>query len=203
MWDDRYADSEYAYGTAPNDFLVEQADQLPSGPVLCLAEGEGRNAVWLATRGHPVTAMDASAVGLRKARRLAAAHGVEITTHHGDLAHFAIAPGAWSGIVSIFAHVPPALRRAVHHNVFAGLRPGGVLILEAYTPEQLRFGTGGPPIAELTMDLASLQNELAGLQFILAREVERDIHEGRYHHGRGHVVQIVARRPGQNRPMQI
>jgi SAM-dependent methyltransferase len=197
MWDDRYADSDYAYGTAPNDFLVEQAERLPAGPVLCLAEGEGRNAVWLAARGHAVTAMDASAVGLQKAQRLAAERGVRITTHHGDLAHFAIAPNAWSGIVSIFAHVPPDLRRAVHRGVVAGLRPGGVLILEAYTPEQLRFGTGGPPVAELTMELATLQDELAGLVFDVACEREREVHEGRYHSGRGHVVQIVGRKPAQ------
>jgi SAM-dependent methyltransferase len=195
MWDERYADSDYAYGTSPNDFLVEQADRLPEGPVLCLAEGEGRNAVWLAALGHAVTAMDASAVGLEKARRLAAARGVRIATRCSDLAHFEIAPNAWSGIVSIFAHVPPDLRRAVHRRVVAGLRAGGVLILEAYTPEQLRFGTGGPPVAELTMDLATLEDELAGLVFEVAREQEREVFEGRYHQGRGHVVQIVGRKP--------
>lgn len=195
MWDERYADSDYAYGTSPNDFLVEQADYLPEGPVLCLAEGEGRNAVWLAERGHAVTAMDASAVGLEKAHRLAAERGVRIETRCSDLAHFEIEPNAWSAIISIFAHVPPDLRRAVHRRVVEGLRPGGVLILEAYTPEQLRFGTGGPPVAELTMTLAALEDELSGLVFEVAREQEREVLEGRYHHGRGHVVQIVGRKP--------
>jgi 2-polyprenyl-3-methyl-5-hydroxy-6-metoxy-1,4-benzoquinol methylase len=195
MWDERYADSDYAYGTSPNDFLVEQADNLPEGPVLCLAEGEGRNAVWLATRGHPVTAMDASAVGLEKAHRLAAERGVRIETRCSDLADFEIEPNAWSAIVSIFAHVPQDLRRAVHRRVVEGLRPGGVLILEAYTPEQLRFGTGGPPVAEMTMALAALEAELSGLVFEVAREQEREVFEGRYHHGRGHVVQIVGRKP--------
>jgi len=195
MWDERYADGDYAYGTSPNDFLVEQADRLPEGPILCLAEGEGRNAVWLAARGHAVTAMDASAVGLEKARRLAAERGVRIATCCSDLAHFEISPNVWSGIVSIFAHVPPDLRRAVHRRVVEGLRPGGVLILEAYTPEQLRFGTGGPPVAELTMSLATLEDELAGLVFEVAHEREREVFEGRYHQGRGHVVQIVGRKP--------
>jgi hypothetical protein len=106
---------------------------------------------------------------------------VRIETRCSDLAHFEIAPNAWSGIVSIFAHVPPDLRRAVHRRVVDGLRPGGVLILEAYTPEQLRFGTGGPPVAELTMDLATLEVELAGLVFEVAREREREVFEGRYH----------------------
>ncbi|RKT37926.1 SAM-dependent methyltransferase [Thiocapsa rosea] len=197
MWNERYAEDDYAYGTAPNDFLVEQADRLPQGPVLCLAEGEGRNAVWLAARGHAVTAMDASVVGLEKASRLAAERGVRIVTCCSDLAQFEIQPNAWSGIVSIFAHVPPDLRRAVHRRVVEGLRPGGALILEAYTPEQLRFGTGGPPVAELTMSLATLQVELAGLVFEVARECEREVFEGRYHQGRGHVVQILGRKPAE------
>ncbi|HDP89174.1 MAG TPA: class I SAM-dependent methyltransferase [Thioalkalivibrio sp.] len=196
MWDERYTDTDYAYGTEPNDFLVEQAACISGGPVLCLAEGEGRNAVWLARQGHVVTAVDASPVGMDKARRLAAARGVTIETVCSDLAHFMIEPGAWAGVVSIFAHVPPDLRRALHRRVVEGLRLGGVLLLEAYTPEQLRFGTGGPAVPEMTMQLALLEEELDGLEFVLARELERDVVEGKYHTGRGHVVQLVARKPG-------
>jgi len=196
MWDERYADPDFAYGTEPNDFLVEQAGLLPQGPILCLAEGEGRNAVWLAQQGHAVTGVDASAVGLDKARRLAAERGVQIETVCSDLAHFHIEPGAWAGIVSIFAHVPRALRRDLHRRVVHGLRPGGVLLLEAYTPEQLRYGTGGPPVAEMTMQIALLEEELAGLEFVMACEREREIVEGKYHTGAGHVVQLVARKPG-------
>ncbi len=124
---------------------------------------------------------------------------MRIETRCSDLAHFETAPNAWSGIVSIFAHVPPDLRRAVHRRVVAGLRPGGVLILEAYTPEQLRLGTGGPPAAELTMDLATLEGELARLVFEVAGEREREVFEGRYPRGRGHVVQIVGRKPLDDR----
>lgn len=196
MWDERYADPDFAYGTEPNDFLVEQAGLLPQGPILCLAEGEGRNAVWLAQQGHTVTGVDASAVGLDKARRLATERGVQIETVCSDLAHFHIEPGAWAGIVSIFAHVPPALRRDLHRRVVHGLRPGGVLLLEAYTPEQLRYGTGGPPVAEMTMQIALLEEELAGLEFVMACEREREIVEGKFHTGAGHVVQLVARKPG-------
>lgn len=195
MWDERYAGDDYAYGTGPNDFLVDQASRIAPGPVLCLAEGEGRNAVWLAGQGHAVTAVDASCVGMAKAQRLATAREVRIETLCSDLAQFEIVPGAWSAIVSIFAHVPPDLRRLVHRRVVDGLCPGGVLILEAYTPEQLRFGTGGPPVAEMNMDLAALEAELAGLEFEFARELERDVFEGQYHFGRGHVVQLVARKP--------
>lgn len=193
-WNDRYAAAGHFYGEAPNAFVAEVALQIPAGPVLCLAEGEGRNAVHLATLGHRVTALDQSEVGLAKARRLAAARGVEIETVATDLADYSIAVAAWAGIVATFAHLPPALRRRVHRNVVAGLQPGGVFILEAYTPAQLAFGTGGPKLPELLMTLADLREELSGLKFLIAREMERDVIEGSGHNGRGAVVQIRARR---------
>lgn len=193
-WNDRYAAAGHFYGEAPNTFVAEVAPQIPAGPVLCLAEGEGRNAVHLATLGHRVTALDQSEVGLAKARRLAAARGVEIETVATDLADYSIAVAAWAGIVATFAHLPPALRRRVHRDVVAGLQPGGVYILEAYTPAQLAFGTGGPKLPELLMTLADLREELSGLKFLIARELERNVIEGSGHNGRGAVVQILARR---------
>jgi len=195
MWDERYASDEYAYGTEPNDFLAEVASALPLGRILCLAEGEGRNAVHLATLGYQVTAVDASAVGLAKAQQLAQQRGVAITTVVADLADFTIEAGQWDGIVSIFCHLPPDLRRQVHRSVVEGLRPGGVLVLEAYTPKQLDYNTGGPPVAEMTMTLEQLQSELEGLAFCNARETVRPVIEGRYHHGDGAVVQLVAEKP--------
>lgn len=195
MWDERYSDADYVYGTKPNDFLVQNAGRLPRGPVLCLAEGEGRNAVWLAQQGYRVTAVDSSAVGLEKAKRLAQDRGVSLDIICTDLAHYSIDPGYWAGIVSIFAHVPADLRRSLHRDVVNGLRPGGVLILEAYTPHQLAYATGGPKTAEMTMDLARLEAELEGLVFDTAVECEREVIEGKYHTGLGHVVQLVGRKP--------
>ena len=113
MWDERYSGDEYAYGTEPNDFLRTVAPRLPVGNTLCLGEGEGRNAVFLAGLGHEVTALDASAVGLEKTRRLAEARAVSVRTLHTDLAQYTIEPGAWDVIVSIFCHLPPDLRRRV------------------------------------------------------------------------------------------
>lgn len=196
-WDQRFAVADYVFGLEPNTFVAVMGKEIPAGPVLCLAEGEGRNAVHIAQLGHAVTAVDQSGVGLTKAVRLAADRGVPLTTVVADLANYTISPGVWSGIVSVFAHLPPALRRAVHAQVAAGLRPGGVLILEAYTPAQLAFGTGGPKDAERCMTLAGLRSELAGLEFVVARECERDVVEGTGHTGRGAVVQVLARRPAR------
>lgn len=195
MWDQRYQTDEYVYGTAPNDFLRSHADRLPKGRILCLAEGEGRNAVFLAERGFDVTAVDQSAVGLAKARRLAADRGVDVTTVVADLADFRIEPESWDGIVSIFAHMPASVRQHVHREVVSGLRSGGVFLLEAYRPEQLRYGTGGPPTAEFMMDLKELREELAGLEFDYGADAVRDIHEGRLHSGPGAVVDVVAHKP--------
>ena len=195
MWDERYSTNEYVYGTEPNTFLVSKIADLPVGRALCIAEGEGRNAVYLAEHGHQVTAVDASAVGLEKARKLAHSRGVTIEAIVADLADFAIEPDSWDAIVSIFAHVPPELRASLHGSIVRGLRSGGVFVLEAYTPEQIRLGTGGPPVAELTMTLAALRQELAGLEFRHAVELERDVIEGRYHSGKGAVVQVVAVKP--------
>jgi len=195
MWDERYAADDYFYGTDPNDFLAEFAHHLPAGPVLCLAEGEGRNAVFLAGRGHAVTAIDSAAEGRNKALRLAAERGVEIDYRVGDLAHFDPGEQQWAGIVSIFAHMPPPLRKALHARLPAALRPGGVLLLEAYTPEQLAHGSGGPPVIELMMDADTLREELPGLEIIALQEIEREVNEGRGHTGTGAVVQLIARRP--------
>jgi SAM-dependent methyltransferase len=194
FWNERYGVDDYVYGTEPNAFLKEAASQFSSGPILCLAEGEGRNAVYLASLGHAVTAVDQSIQGLAKARKLAAAHGVSVETINVDLAAFTIAPGFWSGIVATFAHLPPSLRREVHRQVVAGLRPGGLYLMEAYTPAQLAYDTGGPKDPTLLMTLAALREELAGLEFLIGREIEREVVEGIGHSGRAAVVQVLARR---------
>lgn len=191
-WDARYSSEEYVYGTEPNDFLRSVADQLPVGRTLCIGEGEGRNGAFLAGLGHDVTALDASSVGLAKAVKLAAGRGQRIRTIHTDLTHYAFEPAAWDVVVSIFCHTPPELRRRVHAGVVSALKPGGMFVLEAYRPEQLAFGTGGPPTAELMMTLADLRGELAGLEIVHGAELDRDVQEGRLHHGTAAVVQVLA-----------
>jgi SAM-dependent methyltransferase len=195
-WDERYGAEAYYYGTEPNDFLRERMGLIRlGGDVLCLGEGEGRNAVYLAVHGYEVVAIDQSAVGLGKAELLAASKGVRITTVHADLADYRIAPSRWDGIVSIWCHLPRTLRAEVHQQVVAGLKPGGIYLLEAYNPAQLSFKTGGPPTADLLPTLVELRQELDGLEFVHALERERIVQEGKAHHGRSAVVQVVARKP--------
>lgn len=195
MWDERYDQPGYLYGKEPNDFLREVASRIPTGPVLCLAEGEGRNAVFLAEQGYDVTAVDQSTVGLAKAKRLAEERGVQIRTDVADLERYEIPPDTYAGIVSIWCHVPPPLRKRLHAAVVRGLVPGGAFVLEAYTPRQVGRGTGGPPVAELTMEPAALREELAGLKLALCEERERDVHEGEGHDGPSAVVRVLGFAP--------
>ena len=192
-WDERYAEPDFAYGDAPNDFLRAQGSML-RGRVLCLAEGQGRNAVFLATLGLNVTAVDQSAVGLACAEQLAGRNGVTNQTEVADLGAFDLGEERWGAIVSIFAHVPAAVRKALHSRIAAALKPGGLFLLEAYRPEQLGLGTGGPQNLALMMSLAELREELAGLDWLVGEEVEREIHEGVYHNGLSRTIQVVCRK---------
>jgi SAM-dependent methyltransferase len=194
MWNERYSEPGYAYGTSPNDYLVSVAPQLPSGPILSMAEGEGRNAVFLATRGHTVHAVDASQVGLDKAQALARDLGVAITTEVSDLATYDFGESRWATIISIFCHLPPRVRARCHAAVVQALVPGGLFVLEAYRPEQLHLQTGGPQHRELLVTTDDLRAELAGLEFLALAEVDREIREGRFHQGPSATVQCLARK---------
>lgn len=196
MWEERYRADAYLYGTEPNTFLADHVEVLPRGSALCLAEGEGRNAVFLARRGLDVHSVDLTESGVAKTRRLAEAHGVQVGAVVADLSTHDIGRDRWDGIVSIFAHMPPNVRRDLHARVVAALKPGGVFLLEAYTPDQIGRGTGGPAVPEMTMSLELLRDELPGLEFWHAAELERDVVEGSGHTGVGAVVQLIARKPG-------
>lgn len=193
FWNHRYALPGWAYGTEPNDFVREVAPLL-EGPVLCLGEGEGRNAVFLAQRGLEVTALDLSPKALEKAQGLARERGVRLTTLEADLADFALGEAKWGAIVSIWCHLPPWLRSRVHRDVARALRPGGRFVLEAYTPAQLQFDTGGPKSLELLFPPDEVKAELAGLTLERFDAKEREVQEGEWHRGRSAVLQVLARR---------
>ena len=194
MWDERYAVAEFVYGKEPNAFLAEHCDKLPKGKVLSLAEGEGRNAVFLAAQGYEVTAVDASLVGLNKGRQLADELGVNVEWIHADLNDFDLGIQQWNGIVSIFCPLPSLLRRKLYQKLPQALKPGGVFVLEAYTPAQVGRGTGGGNSQDVMQTVISLIAELPGLTFNHLQELEREVVEGIYHTGKGCVVQAIAQK---------
>lgn len=193
MWDERYAVGEYVYGTEPNTFLAEHAATL-EGPVLSLAEGEGRNAVYLARLGREVYGVDASSVGLTKAQQLAHAEGVEIDTEVVDLADFDPPEAHFGSVISIFAHLPSAVRARLYPLVERSLRPGGLLLLEAYSEAQLERNTGGPKDLDMLVSPAKIEAEFPGLEPVLLREIEREVVEGSLHTGLASVVQFIGRK---------
>ncbi|QSX34152.1 class I SAM-dependent methyltransferase [Shewanella avicenniae] len=194
MWDEIFNSDRYVYGTEPNQFLAENVQQLPKGKVLCLADGEGRNSVFLAKQGYQVTAVDLSKVGLEKAAKLAASQGVAVEYIHADLAEFEFGTEQWDAIVSVFCHLPSSLRQQVHQRALQGLKPNGVFLLEGYTPRQLAFGTGGPKMLDLLMEPDAIAAEFAEANILQLAEIERDIIEGDKHTGTGAVVQLIAKR---------
>jgi len=195
VWDERYAVDDYVYGTEPNTFLQEHAGQL-RGPVLSLAEGEGRNGVYLATLGLEVHGVDGSRVALDKAQKLARAHGVDIRTEVADLAEFEPEEGAYGAVVSIWAHLPSALRARLYPRVERCLAPGGLLLLESYSEAQLGRDSGGPREIDRLMSVEKIRRELPGFEPVLLRELERDVREGSYHAGLSAVVQFIGRKRG-------
>lgn len=193
FWDNRYTGENYFYGTEPNAFLATKWSLL-SGPVLSLSEGEGRNAVFLASHGLDVTGVDISAVALEKAQKLAQSRGVKIQTCVADLAAFEPEENYYGSVISISAHLPGSVRQMLYPRIERTLKPGGILILEAYSENQLSRNTGGPKDADMLMTVAKLRREFPNLEPALLHEIEREVVEGEGHTGLAAVVQFIARK---------
>lgn len=190
FWNDRYADSEYAYGLEPNDFLKQQYFK-PKSKILCLAEGEGRNAVYLAKQGHDVTAIDYSVNGLKKTQQLATTFGVHINTICIDLSDYVFEQNKWDAIICIFGHFPPLIRDLVHSQIYGALKKGGKLVNEAYSKEQINYKTGGPLDINFLYSINELEKDFSDFRTIKIEEVLRTVNEGKYHNGMASVIQIV------------
>lgn len=197
MWNARYDREDYVFGTEPAGFLEAQAGVLPAGAkVLCVADGEGRNSVYLAGLGHHVTAFDASEVGLAKAQRLAAARGVSVAFHEARIEDWDWSPSAWDAVVAIFIQfAAPPLRETIFAGIARSLRPGGLLLLHGYAPRQVGYGTGGPGVAANMYTLPLLEAEFAGWEVLDAADYDAEIEEGEGHRGRSALVDFVARKP--------
>jgi SAM-dependent methyltransferase len=192
-WDQRFAEAEFAYGTEAHVSLREQVTQAGKGRVLCLAEGQGRNAVYLAELGYDVTALDFSPVGLARAAQLAGERGVRIELLEADLSTYVFEPEAWDGIVSIFGHLPAPLRAKVNGQLRGTLKTGGWLQLVGYHPKQLNYRTGGPQEPSMLYTVEGLKAELGpGWDYEVAEVVERELREGPYHQGMSAFVHLFA-----------
>jgi SAM-dependent methyltransferase len=193
MWNERYRSDEFAYGTEPNSFLVDNANLL-TGPVLSLAEGEGRNAVFLASLGLDVLGVDGSEVGLAKAQRLAESKGVSIRTEVADLATYEPPGSSFGSVVSISAHLPSDVRRRLYPLVEQCLKPGGIILLEAYSRSQLSRNTGGPKDPDMLMTVENIKHEFPNCEVLLCHEIEREVVEGEFHTGLASVVQFIGKK---------
>lgn len=192
FWNERYRTTRYLYGTEANAFLVENAHLL-RGPVLSLSEGEGRNAVFIASQGLHVLGVDCSEIGLERALSLAKSRGVVIETEVVDLADFQPRERHFGSVVSISAHLPSSIRSRLYPLVEKALKPNGIVLLEAYSENQLTKSTGGPKDIDMLMSLEKLRREFPNLKPILAREIDREVSEGEGHTGMASVVQYIAR----------
>lgn len=195
-WNDRYAKPDYHFGTEPNEFLRRQAHLLKPGmKALAVADGEGRNGVWLATQGLDVHTFDLSPKGIAKAKALAAARGVTMRIEQGDIHTWNWPDAVYDVIVVIFIQFSPGPER---DTVFAGikraLKPGGLLLMEGYRPEQLKYGTGGPKEIDQLYTRALLERAFAGFASLEIREHDSVLHEGERHVGMSAVIDLVARK---------
>ncbi|MBK1649023.1 SAM-dependent methyltransferase [Rhabdochromatium marinum] len=195
MWDQRFDQEDYLYGTEPSQFLAAQAQRLhPGQRALVVADGEGRHAVHLATLGLEVTAMDSSGVALAKARKLAAARGVAVDFHQADLHDWPWTPAHYEVVVAIFIQfADPELRAAIFAGMQRTLAPGGLLLLHGFTPAQLAFRSGGPPCAELLYTPELLRDAFAGLEILRLEEYQTELREGTGHVGQAALIDLVAR----------
>jgi len=197
FWDDRYATEAYVFGEAPNAFLVSQQGIVGRcRTALAVADGEGRNGVWLAEQGLAVTTLDASAVGIGKARALAARRGVTLEARLVDLAGYAWPEAAYDLVVAIFIQfADPVLRDEIFAGMQRALVPGGRILLEGYRPEQLAFGTGGPRQIDKLYTREMLEAAFADLEIEQLRAYDAEIVEGTGHVGMSALIDLVARKP--------
>lgn len=196
-WDERYAGDEYLFGTEPNAFLVSQRHLLQPGlSCLAVADGEGRNGVWLAQHDLQVVSVEGSQVALEKAKKLAERRHVQIDFEQADLEHWEWGEARFDVVAAIFIQFAgPALRAQMFANIKRCLKPGGLLLLQGYTPRQLEFKTGGPPVAENMYTEVLLRESFGEMEWLHFAEHDAVIREGAGHHGMSALIDLVARKP--------
>lgn len=196
-WNERFSGEDYVFGREPNEYLRAQAMLFtPGSRALCVADGEGRNSVWLARQGLQVEAFDVAQAGVAKARRLADEAGVSVAYHVAGCDEWSWAVDAYDVVVAVFVQfADPEMRERLFENIVRTLKPGGVLVLQGYTPKQLEYKTGGPGELSHLYTAELLRRAFASLQIVELLEYEAELQEGARHAGRSALVGLVARRP--------
>ena len=195
-WNSRFAAPGYRFGTEPNAFLASQQPRLKRGMrALCVADGEGRNSVWLARQGLEVTAFDFSPVGLAKARALAQAAGVSVDYREADILQWPWSAAQYDVVVAIFIQfASPAQRASIFSGLQQAMGPGGLLLLQGYRPEQIGYGTGGPSQVENLYTEPLLREAFGALEILELRSHDDIVDEGPGHRGMSALIELVARR---------
>jgi len=195
MWDERFSQPEPVYGHQPNSYLRAQVTRLkPDIKILVPGDGYGRNGIWLAQQGFRVHTVDLSPVGVERAQKAASDARVAMTIECADLSTWNWPVARFDAAACIFLHLPPEVRASVHWNVLEALKPGGLLIFEAFTPGQLRHSSGGPKQVELLYTADILRQDFRGAQALELEETEIQLDEGRMHRGPAAVVRAVFRK---------
>ncbi len=197
FWEQRYSEEGWAYGTEPNAWLASQRERFgPGQSALVVGDGEGRNGVWLAQQGVEVVSVDQSAAGLRKAQALAADRGVTIETVCADLTTWDWPRDRFDWVVIIYVHFPPEVRAAIHQRCLQALKPGGEILLEGFTPDQLNYSSGGPPVKAMLYTRDMLLDDFQAGEILDLEECIECLNEGKYHVGEGAIIRLRVRRPG-------
>lgn len=194
IWDQRYAADDFVYGKKPNPFFARSLDGLEPGKILLPGEGEGRNAVYAASLGWKVDAFDQSKEGAKKAQQLAAEKGVQISYQVGSLKEYPFEKTTYDAVGLVYFHAPEPLRKLLHKKVAEVLKPGGMLILEAFHTSQLGRNSGGPPSLDLLFTREILMADFGSLDISLLEEAEEDLNEGPYHRGSAKIIRLKGRK---------
>lgn len=195
FWDERYRDTAYVYGTSPNLFLKEQMAKFVPGKILFPCEGEGRNAVYAAQQGWQVDAFDTSTEGRRKALLLGKEKKVAIRYQIADAISVTYPDNYFDAVALIYAHFPPDVRKVIHRKIINWIRPGGIILLEAFTPLQLGNTSGGPKDPAQLYTEEILKEDFSVLRkFEILQSEEINLSEGKFHRGKANVIRMVAMR---------
>jgi 2-polyprenyl-3-methyl-5-hydroxy-6-metoxy-1,4-benzoquinol methylase len=194
FWNNRYAEKDFAYGTEPNDFLKDELEKLPAGKILFVCEGEGRNAVFAAKQNWIVEAFDLSKEGKRKASLLAKQNNVSINYQIANASKIEYSENSFHVVVLIYAHFPETIRKSVHEKIIKWLKPGGIVVLEAFNPNQLKNTSGGPKDLTMLYTKEIMTDDFKDLMVQQISTETIELNEGKYHIGKADVIRFVGKK---------